>query len=582
MKNKYPSIKIKQNSIVVIAVILFSLSTSLKGKTLPLDGNYTFLSTIINTDDLVEDPIIEDQSFSIDEGSAAGSIVGQVKASDDGSIANYAITKAIFLKEQELPKSDSSEDPDYNAAKVFEINASTGEITVANNKYLLFVLGPIELEVQVTDDEGAKSSGKITVEIMDLEVTITDNYTLDWSEVKAHPRGNEEATGGIVNGKLYVFGGFQLPNYAPREDVDVYDPTSDSWEGLQDMPPMADDSGAGGATHMGWAEDGENIYIAAGYAADKSGNTQQFGARRVYRYNVAEDDYTELPKLPIDRSAGALEFLNDKLYYIAGTNRARNEDQGDVFVLDLNDLDAGWGKLSPMPNPRHHIGSAIYDGKIYIFGGQKEHDEKLKPQDDVHRYDPATDTWEQVTDMPKSFNHIHASVFTYGDMIYSIGGQIGHLKGAYADVYGYNPKTNTWVQFTDLPQKRFAIVCGAVDGRIYASGGNRSRATFTAMLPEEVLGLKENDKTDNALNGVKVYPNPAKDELFIHFVKVGENVENIQVIDLNGRVLFEKKPNLNTENSDLKIPTASFSSGIYLLKVQDFNGNAQTSRFVVE
>lgn len=106
------------------------------------------------------------------------------------------------------------------------------------------------------------------------------------------------------------------------------------------------------------------------------------------------------------------------------------------------------------------------------------------PQDDVHRYDPATDTWTQMADMPQPLNHIHASVFVYGDYIYSIGGQIVHNATPYASVYAYNPATNTWSQFTDLPAKRFSVVAGGIDGKLYASGGNNSRTTYMANLPD--------------------------------------------------------------------------------------------------
>ncbi len=577
MKNYYFAIAKKKILFLLIFAICTTFIFELKAKTVAVARyNFSFGSAT-----RFQDLVIEDQSFSIDEASAPGTLVGQIKVSDNSTITSYDIKAAKFLKANNPPPSDSSKDPEYNALMVFKLNSGSGELRVNKNKYLLAELGPIQLEVEVTDNMGAITSATITVTVKDLEVTIADNYTLAWSEVKANTRSTDEATGGMVNGKLYVFGGF-TSTYAPQADVDAYDPANNTWAKLKDMPPMADDSGGGGATHMGWAQDGTNIYIAAGYAADKSGTRQQFGSRRVYRYNVAEDSYTELPELPIDRSAGALEFLNNKLYYIGGTNRARTEDQGDVFVLDLDAQGAGWKSLSNMPNPRHHIGSAVYDGKIYIFGGQKEHDEKLIPQDDVHCYDPITDTWEQVTDMPKPFNHIHTSVFTYGDLIYSIGGQINHNKGAYADVYAYSPKANKWVQFTDLPKKRFAIVCDAVDGHIYASGGNNSRATFAALLPDEVLGLESGSEFNAVSDEIKLYPNPSRGVLFVHFAKAAKEVKKIQLLDVNGRILFEKALDFSAKTSDIKIITSSLSSGIYLVKIQDVEGKVQTSRFAVK
>lgn len=581
MKHHYFSFKTSRTIPLILSfVALLFCSFQLRAKTLTVLIHPS--ASVTNLSSKIADPVIEDQTLSLDEASPKGTSVGQVKATDDGSIATYEIISAEFLRVDNPPQSDSPEDPEYNAKSVFSLDSKTGQLKVNNNKYLLAVLGPIKLKVEVTDNDGAKASADITVNVKDLEVSIEKEYTLDWSEVAPHPRGNQEATGGFVNGKLYVFGGFK-ESFAPKDDVDVYDPITDKWSKLKEMPPMADDSGAGGATHMGWAQDGTNMYIAAGYAADKTGNRQQFGSRRVYRYNVAEDTYTELPEFPLDRAGGALKFLDNKLYYIGGSNRARTVDQGNVLMLDLDNLNAGWTKRSPLPNPRNHIGSAIYEGQIYIFGGQKSQDEKLVPQDDVHRYDPATDTWTHITDMPKPFNHIHTSVFTYGDLIYSVGGQIGHNKGAYANVYAYKPKTNEWFQFTDLPKKRYAIVSDAFDGRIYASGGNNSRTTFTAMIPEEILGIEEaNNGSDLSSSEIKLYPNPSRDELFVQTEKAEITIKILEIVDLNGRIILKQNANLSTKGAAIKIVTSSLSAGMYLLKVHDVKGEVHTSRFMVE
>lgn len=522
-------------------------------------------------------PVIQDQNFNVVEGSIKETIVGTVSATAEGNITNYIITTAEFVGASNSPAGDSDQDPEYDAATVFSLNSETGVINVNNPKYLLAVLGPITLQVEVTDNMGEKASATITVNVTDIEVTISEKIDLDWTTAANHPQGHSEATGGALNGELYIFSGFTA-NFAPKASVFALNASRNSWLQLTDMPPMANNSGAGGATHMGWTDDGTNIYIAAGYAADASGNAQQFGARRVYKYIVAEDLYAELPSLPIDRSAGALEFLDNKLYYIAGTNRARNEDQGDLLMLDLNDLSSGWNYLSPMPNPRNHIGSAVYDGQLYIFGGQKEHDEELVPQDDVHRYDPATNKWTQMADMPQPFNHIHASVFVYGDYIYSIGGQIVHNATPYASVYAYNPATNTWSQFTDLPAKRFSIVAGGIDNNLYASGGNNSQTTYMANLPDAFLSTST---VQNTLNAIKVYPNPATNHINISMDDLDRTIESFSVYDLSGRMLKVFSAENFKNGNTFQLPVAQFSPGIYALVIKDTHGNAINKRFII-
>ncbi|WP_164076285.1 kelch repeat-containing protein [Flavimarina sp. Hel_I_48] len=527
-------------------------------------------------------PVVEDQSFSIVEGSASGTNVGTISATAEGGITDYSILSATFYKDSNPPRGDSFQDPEYNAMSVFSLNAETGLLSVDNPKYLLSGLGPIVLEVEITDASGEKASSSITINITEMEVTITETLALDWETVANHPQGHSEATGGVINEKLFVFGGF-TSKFAPKASVFTLDANANSWSRLADMPPMASNSGGGGATHMGWTDDGTDIYIAAGYAADASGNAQQFGARRVYKYIVAEDRYEELPSLPIDRSAGALEFIADKLYYVAGTNRARTEDQGDLLVLDLNDLSSGWSYLSAMPNPRNHIGSAVFNGQLYVFGGQKEHDEELVPQDDVHRYDPETNTWTQLSDMPQPLNHIHASVFVYGDYIYSIGGQIVHNATPYASVYAYHPETNTWKQFTDLPARRFSIVGGGIDGKLYASGGNNSRTTYLAALPESILGLENvQNGRKNGPESIKIYPNPAKNSLFISRKDRDLELSAIAIYDMNGKKLEDFAIERNRAEYNYQLPISQFSAGFYMLKLTTTSGAIITKRLLIQ
>ena len=530
-------------------------------------------------------PAIQDQYFTVVEGSTKETIVGTVSATSEIKITNYIIVAAEFLGTSNSPAGDSEQDPEYNAAAVFLLNSETGVLTVNNPKYLLAVLGPIALKVEVTDSLGEKASATITINVSDIKVTISEKIDLDWTTVANHPQGHGEATGGVVDNKLFVFGGF-TSNFASKASVFALDANLNSWSRLDDMPPMADNSGAGGATHMGWTDDGTDIYIAAGYAADVSGNAQQFGSRRVYKYTVTENSYDELPSLPIDRSAGALEYLDNKLYYVAGTNRARNQDQSDLLMLDLDNLGAGWSYLSQMPNPRNHIGSAVFDGKLFVFGGQKEHDEELVPQDDVHRYDPQTDTWTQLADMPQPFNHIHASVFVYGDYIYSIGGQIVHNATPYASVYAYNPTANTWNQFTDLPAKRFSIVGGGIDGKLFASGGNNSRTTYVATLPEAFLNVENvQNSNKNGSNAIKIYPNPTKNSVFISIMDPTAAIKEIidfRIYDLNGRMLQKFSAENINNGRDYQIPVSQFSAGLYMLQVRSANGKTVNKRLLIQ
>jgi N-acetylneuraminic acid mutarotase len=307
-------------------------------------------------------------------------------------------------------------------------------------------------------------------------VTVTgvsgDFTNLTWSPAAPQPIGVAEAQGRALNGKLYVFGGFdkQKRCCTPTDRAQVYDPETDTWTPLAPLPPM-NNTGNGGVTHAGMATDGTDFFFAGGYTANHSGTGQIFGTKEVWRYNVAEDSYTRLPDLPVERAAGQLEYLDGRLHFFGGSNLPRTQDTPEHFVLDLAAGAETWTEAAPLPNPRNHMGSAVLNGRIYAVAGQHDHDHNLVTQDDVHAYDPETDTWETLAPLPKAVSHISNSTFAMGGRIIVVGGEIAHLKPI-TDVFAYDPETDTWTSLTDLPHALQSAVADEIGGEIFLTGGS--------------------------------------------------------------------------------------------------------------
>lgn len=58
-----------------------------------------------------------------------------------------------------------------------------------------------------------------------------------------------------------------------------------------------------------------------------------------------------------------------------------------------------------------------------------------------------------------------------------------------------------------------------------------------------------------------MYPNPASGKVFINTTKVSSENINIQIIDLNGKLLISKKETSNNDTVELNIST--LTKGIY-------------------
>lgn len=97
-------------------------------------------------------PVVNDQSFSVDENSANGTAVGTVIASDpNGDALTYSITAG-------------------NTSGAFAIGAGTGAPTVANSPVLDFETAPVfSLTVRVADPAGLSDTATVTVNLNDVD-----------------------------------------------------------------------------------------------------------------------------------------------------------------------------------------------------------------------------------------------------------------------------------------------------------------------------------------------------------------------------------------------------------------------------
>jgi N-acetylneuraminic acid mutarotase len=324
---------------------------------------------------------------------------------------------------------------------------------------------------------GGTAGTALTISFTVSSVASTPGLT--WSSTTAQAFNNSEAQGLAVNGKLYSFGGFdsQKSCCTPTKRAYVFDPVTPAWSPIADMPAMGSGTLPGGLTHAGVTTDGTNIYFAGGYTANAAGTGQIFGTKEVWRYSTASNTYSKLVDLPIARAAGQLEYSGGKLHYFGGTNLARTQDVGDHYVLNLNNQAAGWATAAPLPNPRHHLGSAALGTKIYAIGGQHGHDAALVPQSDVHVYDTITNTWTQVANLTASRNHISEATFVLNGNILVLGGQMNH-NNALSTVSSYNPQTNLWANLTPLPAPRSSGVGDAISGALYYASGSTTKTTY--------------------------------------------------------------------------------------------------------
>jgi hypothetical protein len=78
----------------------------------------------------------------------------------------------------------------------------------------------------------------------------------------------------------------------------------------------------------------------------------------------------------------------------------------------------------------------------------------------------------------------------------------------------------------------------------------------------------------NAVSQLNAYPIPAKDVLNVEFSTSSKESLKIQMIDVLGNVVFEKTPATSSGEIKESINTASFSKGIYFLRILSNSGSS--------
>ena len=123
-----------------------------------------------------------------------------------------------------------------------------------------------------------------------------------------------------------------------------------------------------------------------------------------------------------------------------------------------------WTQVSSVPRPMILSSSAVIDGEIYVMGGDFEDFGQR-----VDKYDPKTNTWTRKADMLSTRSGFGCSVMN--KKIYVIGGDQGYIDNIVDFLDIYDPAKDTWITGVPMTSKRAGLSSSMVDGKIYAIGG---------------------------------------------------------------------------------------------------------------
>ena len=205
------------------------------------------------------------------------------------------------------------------------------------------------------------------------------------------------------------------------------------------------------------------IYVIGGGETQTSDSTVT-----VHEYDPATDTWADKAEMPTPRDSLAVSVVNDKIYAIGGFSYTSGSGSGLLATVEEYDpaTDA-WTTKAEMPDKKSNLSSAVVDGKIYVMGGFPS---PGSASASVLAYDPLTDSWTERASLRAPRGVAARSVF--GGSLY-LGGCLDD-KGATAvsTVFEYDPDTDTWQTMDDMPFEGQALSASALDGKVYVMGGS--------------------------------------------------------------------------------------------------------------
>jgi N-acetylneuraminic acid mutarotase len=280
-----------------------------------------------------------------------------------------------------------------------------------------------------------------------------------WQARAPLPVPRTEVAAAPFRGDIAVVGGY-LADGTSTDDVDLYDPATDSWSRLPDLPAAVN--------HASAASGGGKLYVAGGYGGP--------GVRLRSAFVFDGDRWRTLAPMPAARGAAGAAVVAGKLYVVGGVG-----PDGLARVAFALNLKTGRWTSIPGPTPREHLAATAAGGRVYAVAGRLAGiDTNLRA---FESYSPATKRWTKLTRVPDARGGTGAA-FAKG-LVVSVGGE--EPQGTIGSVFGYNLATKRWRRLADLPTPRHGVGVATIAGRIYVIGGGTEPGLSVSSANESLI-----------------------------------------------------------------------------------------------
>ncbi len=189
--------------------------------------------------------------------------------------------------------------------------------------------------------------------------------------------------------------------------------------------------------------------------------------------SAAGNTWSEKSPMLTARSALGVGVVNDKIYAIGGSTVQTMETSyisGEITGIteEYTPSTDKWITKATMPTARAYFATAVYQNKIYCFGGYTSFShisgatENLTGINEV--YYPLIDRWTTLSPMPVAAANLEANVVNGKIYLFCKGTNFGVNQI-------YDPQTDSWATMGPIPEASFLIGSTVVNGKIYTLVG---------------------------------------------------------------------------------------------------------------
>src|SRR5256712_10390480 len=192
-----------------------------------------------------------------------------------------------------------------------------------------------------------------------------------WVRLAAIPQANGELLGVAIDGRLYASEGL-LPGFKPAGLVYEYDTVRDAWAQKKPMPHPVH--------HAAVAALNGKMFLFGGFDLPTSGPPGWNPVNEAWEYAPATDSWRALAPMPTARGGSVAAVVGGKFYVIGGagpmpepgtpTIRPRQPQRSLGNVEEYDPATNKWRARAPMPTPCNHMGGEAANGRIYVIGGR--------------------------------------------------------------------------------------------------------------------------------------------------------------------------------------------------------------------